>query len=217
MLIRVTVAVIMFLAGDFFALGQDVLAQDIVSDSNILQIENQKNSNVSSIKQVGYSQRVTTFQQQDGFLTNMIMISQSGEENNAYFKQTGTMQIVKSYQSGYNNEANLWQTGNLINQEIQQNGNENTINSYMKNASIFEKTAVLLQDGNYNRIDLAIFGDEIPTAYQPIKISQQGDGFVAKALMESYNFPIEITQKAGPGGGAMNVDVSVSYFSFPMK
>jgi hypothetical protein len=184
---------------------------------NNLEMENMIISNQVFIEQSGTENDLISIQQNSDLSSNQVLSSQIGVNNTGYIFQTGSWHQTVLRQNGQNNEANLWQTGNLINQEIQQNGNENTINSYMKNASIFEKTAVLMQNGNNNRIDFAIFGDETPTASQLIKITQQGDGFVAKALMESSNFPIEITQKAGPGGGSMNVDVSVSYFSFPMK
>ena len=146
---------------------------------------------------------------------NQVVVQQIG--NVAYVNQAGSNQESALQQNGYQNEANLWQEGNLITQEVFQKGSENTINSYIKNTSLYEKTVFLMQNGNNNRIDLAIFGDEMAPTPQSIKITQEGNGFEANAFMESYHFPIEINQKAGAGGGEMKINVSTSFFSFPMK
>jgi hypothetical protein len=134
-----------------------------------------------------------------------------------YISQTGSSLKTSLQQTGQSNEASIWQEGSLISLEARQTGDGNVITSYIKNMGLFDKTVALLQEGNNNRIDIALFGDEIPSTSQAIRVTQQGNGFEAKASMESYNFPVEITQRAGTRGGEMKVDVSTSYFSFPMK
>lgn len=190
---------------------------DEILDGQILQTESPLFYNQAIIQQQGTENSVVSLQQQQGQALNFIQMQQSGTANSGYISQTGWDLSSRMLQQGQNNEANLWSEGGHINMEIRQTGNENTIFSYIKNPSEFEKQAFLMQEGNNNRIELALFGNGVPTADQTVKITQQGNGFEATALMESFNAPIEITQKAGPGGGEMSVNVSVSDFSFPMR
>lgn len=190
---------------------------DEILDGQILQTESPLFYNQAIIQQQGTENSVVSLQQQQGQALNFIQMQQSGTANSGYISQTGWDLSSRMLQQGQNNEANLWSEGGHVNMEIRQTGNENTIFSYIKNPSEFEKQAFLMQEGNNNRIELALFGNGVPTADQTVKITQQGNGFEATALMESFNAPIEITQKAGPGGGEMSVNVSVSDFSFPMR
>lgn len=190
---------------------------DEILDGQILQTGSPLFYNQAIIQQQGTENSIISLQQQQGQSLNFVQVQQSGTANSGYINQTGWDLSSRMLQQGQNNEANFWSEGGHINMEARQTGNENTIFSYIKNPSEFERQAFLLQEGNNNRIELALFGNGVPTADQSVKITQQGNGFEAKALMESFNAPIEITQTAGPGGGEMKVDVSVSDFSFPMR
>jgi hypothetical protein len=188
-----------------------------LTGANIPEMESRQNINQVIIQQIGDNNKIISLQQNSGIYGTQILFSQQGSGNSGYVLQSGDNHKTTMRQTGQNNVASLWQEGSFTDVEARQTGDDNTINSYIKNTGLFEKTAFLMQNGKNNCIDLAIFGNEIPTTSQSVKITQEGDGFGAKAFMESYNFPIEITQKAGPGGGDMKVDVSTSYFSFPMK
>jgi hypothetical protein len=188
-----------------------------LTGANIPEMESWQNINQVIIQQIGDNNKIISLQQNSGIYGTQILSSQQGNGNSGYIRQSGDDHKTTLRQTGQNSVANLWQEGNFTDFEAWQTGAENIINSYIKNAGLFEKTAFLLQDGNNNRIDLAIFGNENPTAAQSIKITQQGNGFEARALMESYNLPIQITQKAGSGEGQMKINISTSYFNFPMK
>lgn len=188
-----------------------------LSEFEFVQNENPVNFDNNIIQQIGDNHKIISLQQNSGICGIQILSSQQGNGNSGYVRQSGDNHKTTLRQAGQYNIASLWQEGSFTDFETLQTGDENIINSYVNNTGLFEKTAFLIQNGNRNRIDLALFGDEVPTASQSVKIIQEGDGFGAKAFMESTNFPIEITQKAGPGGGEMKVDVSTSYFSFPMK
>ena len=212
------VLIMLIISGFITAIAQTSEEKtDVIPEDQILQTGNSMFSPVATIQQQGIENNSIFIQtpQDPGF--NEAIIQQSGIHNNGYIQQTGADLSSHLLQQGQNNEANLWSEGGHIDIDARQTGSDNVIYSYIKNPGIFEKQAILHQDGNNNRIELALFGNVMPTADQLVTIIQQGDDFEAKALMESYNYSIGITQKEGPGGGDMKVDVSVSDFSFPMR
>jgi len=100
---------------------------------------------------------------------------------------------------------------------VKQDGNDNTINSFIENYSLVSRSAYLLQQGNNNRIQLALFGDGIPQSNdaQQVQITQTGNDHSVDAILENSFAPITITQTPGVNGEGMQLNISNS--AWPVK
>lgn len=214
---------LMIFAGMFpaIAIGQVISEEEIIEliNGHILQFNNRSNSDLSFVRQVGDKNRATSIQEQEGILSNLLIINQYGIENVGYIEQIGYELKTYLWQYNLNNEANLWSVGGNIRTTVKQEGDGNIINSYIENYGVNSRSATLLQDGNGNRIDLSLRGDGFDNnlAEQAVIINQFGNQLEVKALMEPFSTPIVINQYSGSRREGMKVNISTSTFDFPMK
>ena len=214
---RYFVAILFILLAVPFKANSQVISkeemQDLLNNYEI-QLENPVIRDFVSMSQI--QEDFATTIQYSGLSVEII---QKGDNNIGYVEQIGTGFSTSLSQKGSFNEANLWSEGNNISIEVKQDGDGNTINSCIKNYDLEKLSAMLLQEGNNNRINLALFGVGIPAEElsQEVKITQQGNNHVVEAFMEDSFAPIEITQTPGTNGEGMQVSISNSYFNFPMK
>lgn len=203
------------------AIGQVISEEEIIEliNGHILQFNNRSNSDLSFVRQVGDKNRATSIQEQEGVLSNVLIINQDGIENTGYIEQIGAELKTYLWQYNYNNEASLWSVGENIRTTVKQNGEENIINSYIENYGVHLRSASLLQEGNRNRIDLSLKGDGFDSdlAEQAVIINQFGNNHEVKALIEPFSTPIVINQYSGSRREGMRVNISTSTFDFPIK
>jgi len=202
--------------------AQQVVSTDELQDllnSASLQLENPDVRNFSLIRQIDQTNSISVIQNQQGSLQNTVLVNQDGQLNAGYIEQNGYSLQTQLWQFGSGNEASLWSEGNHINMEVKQDGNDNTINSFIENYVLVSRSAYLLQQGNNNRIELALFGDAVPTLSnaQELQISQTGNNHSLQANLENTFESFTVTQTAGINGEGMQVNISNSAFSFPMK
>jgi len=213
--------VLVFLGSLFAASGQVITEQEIneLLNSREIQIDNPIIQNLTVIRQVQDENQIISFQEQLGGLSNHVLVNQDGTGNRGYIEQTGSGVETRLWQYNSNNEANLWSVGESIHTQVKQDGDGNVINSYIENTGLVLRSASLLQEGNNNRIDLSLKGDGFGenAATQTAVISQYGNRHEVKAIMEPFSAPLEITQTPGTNGEGMQINVSTSTFSFPMK
>ena len=192
--------------------------QDLLNSSKI-DIENPLINNFALIRQINEANSFNGMQSQEGSMQNNILVNQSGVKNSSIVNQSGSGLETKLWQYKSGNEANLWSEGKDIIVEVKQDGNNNSINSFIENYFLVSRSAYLLQNGNNNRIELALFGDGIPLEIdaQQVQISQTGNDHSINAVLENTIVPISITQTPGMNGEGMQVNISNSEFAFPMK
>ena len=217
----ITLLSLIILVGMLPITGQDISEAEVVEliNVNILQLGNQTNSNLSFIRQVGDENRSISIQEQEGVVPNLLMMNQEGIRNSSYIEQTGLE--IQTYLWQYNlaNEANVWSVGKNIMTSVKQNGERNLVNSFIENYGVSLRSAMLLQEGNQNRIDLSLKGDGFSNnrTEQTVIINQYGNQNEVQAFMEPFSAPIEINQYPGFRGEGMKVNISTSTFNFPMK
>lgn len=207
--------------GMFPAIGQIVSDEEVVEllNGHVLQLDNDFNSSLSFIRQIGNENNATSIQKKEGIVSNLTMISQDGIGNAGYIGQIGSELKTYLWQYNLSNEANLWSVGGNIMTSVIQDGEENIINSYIENYGVNLRSATLIQNGNHNRIDLSLNGNGFINnlVEQTVTINQYGNQHEVKAFMEPFSVPVEINQYSGARGEGMKVDISTSTFNFPMK
>lgn len=215
------VILLIFCSGTFLSVNaQNNVDLDELLNGHVHKVDELLYSNLTFIQQTGDENQVKAIQEQEGILSNFVEVEQLNRGNSAYIDQKGSGHGAMLIQKGIGNEANLWSEGNLTVAKAIQFGDGNLINSYINNRNSLPKGALLVQEGNNNRIDFALLGnndnlDESLT--QAVSIRQTGNELEVNAVFESVETPVYIEQKSGPGGGGMKVDVSTSDFYFPMK
>lgn len=202
-------------------------AQSIISDaemqdllnSNEIQLDNPIISNFMLIRQIDQDNTIDVIQNQQGNLQNTILLNQNGAENFGFIQQSGSGLGTSLWQYKSSNDANLWLEGENVTVEAKQDGDDNSINSFIENYSLVSRSAYLLQQGNNNRIQLALIGDGIPLSSdaQQVQITQTGNDHSVDAMLENSFAPITITQTPGVNGEGMQLNISNSAFSFPTK
>jgi len=202
-------------------------AQQLISNGEIkdllnsskMEIENPLISNFALIRQINEANSFYGLQSQEGSLQNNILVNQRGINNSGFINQSGSGLETKLWQYKTSNEANLWSDGKDITMEVKQYGNDNSINSFIENYFLVSRSAYLHQNGNNNRIELALFGNGIPVKVdaQQVQISQTGNDHSIDAVLENTFAPISITQTPGVNGEGMQVNISNSDFYFPTK
>nr|WP_319266928.1 hypothetical protein [uncultured Draconibacterium sp.] len=213
---------ILFFLTTLFLQAQQVISSEELQDllnSSELPVENPFITNSSLVRQIDQANSFTAIQNQQGSLQNNILVNQNGISNSGYINQTGAGLETKLWQYKASNEANLWSEGENINVEVKQDGIGNSINSFIENYFLVSRSAYLLQQGNNNRIELALFGDAVPSVNnaQQVEISQTGNDNSVDAMLENTFAPISITQTPGVNGEGMQINISNSVFAFPMK
>ena len=200
--------------------AQELISNEEMQDlleSTVIQLENPVISNFSVIRQIDEANDFKATQNQQGNLQNGILVNQNGTGNSGLIEQNGSGLETKLWQYKTSNEANLWSEGDNISVEVKQDGIDNSINSFIENYFLVSRSAYLLQQGNNNRIELALFGDVAPSVNdaQQVQISQTGNDHSVEAMLENSFAPISITQTPGVNGEGMQVNISNSAFSFP--
>lgn len=192
--------------------------QELIN-SQILNIGNGEQGNISTIRQIGNQNDVEVIQNLSSQQLNRAIINQNGTSNYGYLEQTGFLLSGLINQTGSGNLANIWSKGDQITVASDQQGDRNVINSYIENLGVMTRSAMLRQIGNDNRIDLSLVGNDFtpPGLNQSVNISQFGNQNNVSALMENFGNPISITQNPGIGGEGMSINISNSAFSFPMR
>ncbi|MEX2513446.1 MAG: hypothetical protein WD398_11115 [Cyclobacteriaceae bacterium] len=204
------------------AFSQEVVEHEANILLNVQAIEmheEQEISNSAIIQQVGNSSDARVIQENNGSQANFIFMKQAGMRNSGYIDQSGSGLRTELNQSGNQNEANLWSIGEGVITSVLQNGNENSINSYLSQEGINKRSAVLIQEGDQNSIDLSLVGNGFGTNVmdQNVRISQFGNQHEVDARMEDFSSSFEITQHPGANGEGMKVNISTSQFNFPMR
>ncbi|WP_319228168.1 hypothetical protein [Draconibacterium orientale] len=200
--------------------AQELISSEEMQDlleSTAIQLENPVISNFSVIRQIDEANDFKATQNQQGNLQNGILVNQNGTGNSGLIEQNGSGLETKLWQYKSSNEAYLWSEGDNISVEVKQDGIDNSINSFIENYFLVSRSAYLLQQGNNNRIELALFGDVAPSVNdaQQVQISQTGNDHSVEAMLENSFAPISITQTPGVNGEGMQVNISNSAFSFP--
>lgn len=192
--------------------------QDLLNSTSI-PMEKPDVGNLSMIRQIDQSNIISVIQSQEGILQNNILLNQNGTDNSAFINQTGSGLETKLWQYKLSNKASLWSEGKDVAIEVKQDGIGNSINSFIENYVLVSRSAYLLQQGDNNRIELALFGDGIPVSgdAQQIQISQTGNNHRVDALLENIFDSLTIIQTPGVNGEGMQVNISNSAFSFPMR
>lgn len=216
-LLTINISILVFCI-PLFGQEPDVDLEELVN-GHIHKVDELLFSNLSFIRQTGNENQVTSFQEQQGKLSNFIEVDQLNFGNRASIEQSGFGHGTKLRQNGTGNEAKIGLNGNLTTIQIVQEGDGNRINSYINNQSGTTQGAFMEQYGNSNKIDFAQTGYDGYSAESLSKaayISQKGNNLEVNAAFDSFN-PVHIEQQSGPGGGGMQVNVSTSDFSFPMR
>ena len=211
--IIVLVLLIVF-AGALPIIGQIVSEEEVVEllNGHILQLDNKTNKNLSFVRQVGSKNSAVSIQEQEGIVSNLVMINQDGIANTGYIEHSGSELTTHLWQYNIGNEANLWLVGKNILTSVKQNGERNVVNSYIENDGVNKRSATFLQEGNQNRIDFSLIGSH--PMEQVAIINQYGNQHQVEAHMEPSSDPLIINQHGAEG---MKVNVSTSAFNFPMK
>ncbi|WP_346858110.1 hypothetical protein [uncultured Draconibacterium sp.] len=205
----------------YTAIAQVITEAEIndLLNSREIHLKNPIISNFLMIRQISDDNNAVSIQDNPGDMRNNVLINQNGTGNAGFVEQTGSGLETHLWQYNTDNEANLWSEGKDITVEVKQDGNNNSINSFIENYFLVSRSAYLLQNGNNNRIELALFGDGIPSVSdaQQVQISQTGNDHSVDAILENSFAPITITQTPGVNGEGMQVNISNSTFAFPMK
>lgn len=206
----------------FFVNAQEVSNENILElfDCDLIESGLLLNSNLSIINQVENGNEMISIQQHEGRIaSNILIVDQNGIGNSGYIQQIGAAHLSVLIQNGAGNEANLWSEGAATATIAYQNGDDNFINSYIKNQRVFPKSALLIQEGNNNSIELALIGNGFLNTSWPkaAVVVQQGNDLELSAKLDSYQSPLYISQQSGIYGGGMEINISNSAFNFPMK
>jgi hypothetical protein len=211
--------VAILLVGYVIALSQEEFLMKNGLNWDVAEVEMILFSNLLFFHQLGNEHVLVSVQEQQGETSNNVISFQNGLNNSAYIQQAGSGLDTRIEQHNVSNEANIWSIGINIQTTVKQIGDGNKINSYIENSGNVFRSASLLQEGNFNKIELSLIGDGFTdhSLEQSVSISQYGNRHEVKAFMEPFYNPLEITQTPGTNGEGMKIDVSTSTFSFPTK
>jgi hypothetical protein len=173
--------------------------------------------NVLQISQIGNGNEMVAIQQLSDNQNYIFTADQQGTGNKGYINQTGfdheSILSQKNSEGDLGNEANLWSVGSNTQNFVRQEGNENFVNSYVENTTGFIRRAISIQEGNNNRIDLALIEREETNNLMGVRVTQTGDANRANLVLENFDAPfINVHQT----GGA-SIEITHSDFFFPGK
>lgn len=217
---RIT-ALALCLAAFVFVLNAQVITEQEIQDllnSQEMQVYNPSISNFLMIRQINDGNEVIARQNNPSGLQNKILMNQNGINNKGSINQNGSGLETNLWQYDSSNEATLVSEGENISTSVKQDGAGNIINSYIKNHHLDARTAMLLQEGSNNRIDLDLREAGVPASSgsQMFSVTQNGNGHGATITGVDFDSPITVEQTAGAGGEGMQIEINTSYFSFPM-
>ena len=169
------------------------------------------------VNQTGNSNEMIAIQQLSDNQNYILTGNQEGTGNKGFINQTGfdheSILSQKNEEGNVGNEANLWSVGSNTQNFVRQEGSQNVVNSYVENTTGFLRSAISIQQGNNNQIDLALLEREEINNIMGIQVTQTGDANSANLVLEDYNAPyIKVNQT----GGA-NIEITHSDFYFPGK
>lgn len=204
-----------------FSVCAQVISEKEINDllkSQMLEIEDLQNSNITFIRQTGDQNSMIAFQQKLDLSSNQILTGQLGNGNSGNISQIGNGHNTRLLQTGSENDAQLNLDGNATFTEVRQTGNANVIKSNLNNLSKQLHSVLLAQAGNSNQIQLDVLGNGSNAEVDySISIHQTGNELTFSGNYESNMLPVEIHQKSGATGEGMAVTVTTSAFYFPMK
>lgn len=194
--------------------GKEIMKE--ITDLNtfhILGVDDQTNANVAMLNQIGDNNTIEAIQQNTGVASNQILSFQTQNNNFGRIEQSGEGHQTILIQNGIGNYADLDSEGSDSYNYVLQNGNNNEVKSVVENDNLDTRTAMLIQWGNNNKIDLPV---EVKA--QGVNVFQLGNGHEADITGSVGNYsPINVTQFGGLGSRGMKIEINSSYFSFPMR
>ncbi|HZH72418.1 MAG TPA: hypothetical protein VFD91_08000 [Mariniphaga sp.] len=192
---------------------------DELLNNPTIKVDNPAIRNLTNITRQQNINELNLYQEQSGLSFNNIFVSQDGIQNKGYVTQTGSALETSLEQINSNNQATLHSVGEKIKLKVTQDGDGNQIKSYIENDGGSIRSAELLQEGNYNKIDLSLKGNGFtdPSLDQRVVLTQSGNYHDLTVHQDPFSSPIEITQTSPPGVEGMKVNISTSAFYFPMK
>ena len=172
---------------------------------------------VLQVNQLGDHNEMVAIQQLSDNQNYIFTASQEGTGNKGFINQTGfdheSILSQKNSEGDLGNEANLWSVGGNTKNFVRQEGSENFVNSYVENTTGFIRRAISIQEGNNNRIDLALIEREENNNLMGVRVTQTGDANSANLVLENFDAPfIKVDQT----GGA-SIEITHSDFYFPGK
>ncbi len=205
-----------------FNANSQVITEEEMHDllnSQEIQLDNPIINNFLMIRQISDDNEIVSIQNNSGDIQNNVLVNQNGNGNKGFIEQNGSGLETQLWQYNSSNEANLLSEGKNILISAKQDGDGNVINSYIKNFDLESRSAMLLQEGNNNSIELELLEMNIPegSQSQEVRVTQNGNGHEAVIKGIDFNSTVEVTQTAGFGGEGMQVEINTSYFSFPMR
>ena len=191
-------------------------ALDWFLNNNTIDYNFSGTQDVLQINQIGNSNEMIAIQQLSNNQNYILTGNQEGTGNKGFINQTGfnheSILSQKNSEGTGGNEANLWSVGSNTQNFVRQEGSENFVNSYVENTTGFIRRAISIQEGNNNRIDLALIERE-ENNLMGVRVTQTGDANSANLVLENFDAPfIKVDQT----GGA-NIEITHSDFYFPGK
>ena len=204
-----------FLAILAFANAQTGEEQDLweLKEQKLIGTGQIDKSNLSYIEQSGSLNQVVAIQEQQQDLSNHVFASQNGSANTGYLKQQGEGHQTVLSQNGNGNMASMWSVGGRTFNTVSQNGNGNEVNQYIENDSYIPKTAISVQRGHNNKIDVALLNETDFSPFLGSAVFQNGSGNeVELILKQSNSLGIVVTQT---GNFSEKVSITHTDFAFP--
>jgi hypothetical protein len=164
----------------------------------IKDLESKKLAYVEQIKEVKPARSV---RKDFSLIFNNNQLSQSGLSNREWVKQKdGSIELLLQ-QIGDINFINFIQRGDFSNFIIGQSGTGNVLDAYIFNQAGRRSSGKIIQDGNYNQIEMLIFGGN------ELDIFQKGDNHSLNVLISGENSYLRIYQEQGMRGEGMRLNV----------
>jgi len=197
--------------------GQQLLeenyAQIQYQELEMIRQQSDNSLNIVQVIQLAKSNSLINFQQNIGSFLNIINSNQIGNNNDSYINEFGTAHLSNTTQYGENNEANLWSEGFSTQNIVVQIGNNNLVNQFIENYYAVTRSAVAVQLGNGNKIELALLERGEPNNLMGAMVTQTGDANSAELVLNQSDASYF---KVNQSGGA-EITVTQSDFYFPMK
>jgi hypothetical protein len=175
------------------------------------------------IEQIGSDNKIEVHQILEFASSYMNTSSQIGNGNTAYINQTGRSHqtillqnntgVLGSEDPIFGNEANLWSEGFNAQNVVVQVGNNNLINQFIENYYAVTRSAVAVQLGNDNKIELALLDRGELNNLMGAMVTQTGDANSAELVLNQSDASYF---KINQSGGA-EIKVTQTDFYFPMK
>ncbi|WP_143962697.1 hypothetical protein [Litoribacter populi] len=157
--------------------------------------------NLAYIQQIGNVNVARSVQENRGFNQNVTLVRQGGVANIGRVDQRGSAHELLLQQLGDINFINFIQRGNFSNFIIDQSGTGNVLDVYVFNNSGSRSSGNIRQEGNYNHIELLMYGG------RAVDIFQKGERHSINAIVSGEDSSLKIFQESGMAGEGMRVYV----------